>query len=65
MQVNSSSFPGTPAGKQDRSEAGWRTNVLTVTIQEDIPWPRSAAGNLHATLDKARGIPGPLLPSIP
>ena len=34
------------------------TNVLTVTIQKDIPWPRSAAGNLHATLDNARGIPG-------
>lgn len=29
----SSSFPGTPAGKQGRSESGWHSNALPVRIQ--------------------------------
>lgn len=29
----SSGFPGTPAGKQGRSESGWYTNALPVRIE--------------------------------
>lgn len=58
MEEQGGAASGASAGRQGRSEAGWRTNVLTVTIQKDIPWPRSAAGNLHATLDNTPGIPG-------
>lgn len=57
MQKASSSFPGTPAGKQGRSESGRHTNALTVRTQGH-PRAVSSGWNLHATLDKARGIPG-------
>ena len=37
----SSSLPGTPAGKQGRSESGWHTNALTVRTQGH-PWAVSS-----------------------
>lgn len=58
----SSGFPGMPAGKQGRSEAGRHSNALPARTHRGIPGPCLSAGNLHATPDKARGIPGPLLP---
>ena len=53
----SSSFPGTPAGKQGRSESGRHSNALPARIQ-GIPGPCLSAGNLHATLDNAPAISG-------
>lgn len=54
----SSSFPGTPAGKQGRSESGRHSNALPARTHRGIPGPCLPAGNPHATPDKARGIPG-------
>ncbi len=54
----SSGFPGTPAGKSGRSEAGRHSNALPARTHRGIPGPCLPAGNLHATPDKARGNPG-------
>ncbi len=61
----SSGFPGMPAGKQGRSEAGRHSNALPARTHRGIPGPCLSAGNLHATPDKARGIPGSSPSAIP
>ena len=61
----SSGFPGTPAGKSGRSEAGRHSNALPARTHRGIPGPCLPAGNLHATPDKARGIPGSSPSAIP
>lgn len=61
----SSSFPGTPAGKQGRSESGRHSNALPARTHRGIPGPCLPAGNPHATPDKARGIPGSSPSAIP
>ena len=61
----SSCFPGMPAGKQGRSEAGRHSNALPARTHRGIPGPCLPAGNPHATPDKARGIPGSSPSAIP
>lgn len=61
----SSSFPGMPAGKHGRSEAGRHSNALPARTHRGIPGPCLPAGNPHATPDKARGIPGSSPSAIP
>ena len=61
----SSGFPGTPAGKSGRSEAGRHSNALPARTHRGIPGPCLPAGNPHATPDKARGIPGSSPSAIP
>ena len=57
----SSSFPGMPAGKQGRSEAGWYINALPARIQ-GIPGPCLPAGTFTPRRTKTVASPGPPLP---
>lgn len=58
----SSGFPGTPAGKQGRSESGRHSNALPVRIEGASPNRvfRPATFTLRRT--KPVASPGPLLP---
>ena len=57
----SSSFPGTPAGKQGRSESGRHSNALPARI-EGIPGRVFRPATLTPRRTKPVASPGPLLP---
>lgn len=65
MQTGKLRLSRNAAGKHGRSEAGRHSNALPAKTHRGIPGPCLPAGNLHATPDKARGIPGSSPSAIP